>query len=71
MGRLSDVLMTAPSNFNKLVPPFLRYKNGPNLVESLLGTIRSYAENPSIFSKNVDRLVNLNILVISTQSVLP
>ena len=50
-------LMTAPSNFNKLVPNFLLNKNGSNFVGSLLGTIWSYAENPSIFSKIVLRLV--------------
>ena len=45
-------LMTTPPKFNKLVPPFLQYKNGPNLVESLQDTIQSYVENPSIFFKN-------------------
>ena len=46
--------MAPPSNFHKLERPFMGYKNGPNLVESLLGgTIRSYAENPGIFSKIV------------------
>ena len=49
--------MTAPSKFNKVVPHFLLYKNGPNMVESLLGTIGSYAENPSIFSKIVLGLI--------------
>ena len=54
-------LMTAPPKFNKLVPPFLQYKNGPNLVESLQGTIWSYVENPSIFLKIVLGLVHIYI----------
>ena len=33
---MCNVLMTATTNFNKLVPPFLQYKNGPNLLEAML-----------------------------------
>ena len=42
---LSDVPMTAPSNFERLVMVFLRIKNGSNLERSLLSTIQSYDAN--------------------------
>ena len=45
MGHLSDVPMTAPSNFERLVMEFLRIKNGSNLERSLLSTIKSYDAN--------------------------
>ena len=59
--------MTPPYNFNKLVPPFLRYKNSVNLVGTLLSTIQSYAENPSIFFKNCDwaNIYNIHITIFT------
>ena len=58
LGRLSDVPMTAPSNFQGPAPFFLPYQNGSILVESLLSPVSSYAENPSDFSKKVTRLLH-------------
>ena len=45
MGHQTDVPMTAPSNFERLVMEFLRIKNGSNLERSLLSTIKSYDAN--------------------------
>ena len=45
MGHQTDVPMTAPSNFERLVMVFLRIKNGSNLERSLLSTIQSYDAN--------------------------
>ena len=60
---LSDVLMIAHSSFNKRFSDIKKVQTW--WVESLiLGTIWSYAENPSIFSKIVLGLVLMLLLCI-------
>ena len=57
LGCLSDVPMTAPSNFHEPGLLFLQYKNGSKNFYDLLGPLPTYTEGPSNLKKNLIALI--------------